>query len=89
MAGIPPIDTQGNEMHYPSNGSPRMANTWGFWLSMRSKKQTEWRQLLMENSLACFRGIEGISKKQKSKGSVNLKGGKIPGYLGIGTPVPT
>ncbi|GBM86673.1 hypothetical protein AVEN_96846-1 [Araneus ventricosus] len=41
---------------------------------MRSKKQTEWQQLLMESSLACRRGMEGISRKQKAKGRVNWKG---------------
>ncbi|GBO06655.1 hypothetical protein AVEN_224717-1 [Araneus ventricosus] len=87
--GYQPIDTPGTEMYHPSNGMPRTANTWGFWLSMRSKKQTEWQQPLMESSLACRRGMEGISRKQKAKGRVNWKGVEIPGYLGIGTPVPT
>ncbi|GBM24271.1 hypothetical protein AVEN_180878-1, partial [Araneus ventricosus] len=41
-------------------------NTWGFWLSMRSKKQTEWQQLLMESSLACRRGMEVSRRKQKA-----------------------
>ncbi|GBN01792.1 hypothetical protein AVEN_57927-1 [Araneus ventricosus] len=80
---------RGPTVHHPSKGSPRTANTWGFWLSMRSKKQAEWQQLLMESSLACRRGMEESSKKQKAKGRINWKGVKNPGNLGIGTPVPT
>ncbi|GBM87995.1 hypothetical protein AVEN_185932-1 [Araneus ventricosus] len=62
-----------------------MANTWSFWLFMRCKKQTEWQQLLMENSLACRRGMELSSRKQKTKGRINWKGVKIPGNPGFGT----
>ncbi|GBN60468.1 hypothetical protein AVEN_176761-1 [Araneus ventricosus] len=56
---------RGSTVYHPSNWSPRTANTWGFWLYMRSRKQTQRQQLLMESSLACRRGMEWISKKEK------------------------
>ncbi|GBN24433.1 hypothetical protein AVEN_39040-1 [Araneus ventricosus] len=62
MAGYRLIDTPGTEMYHPSNESPRTANTWGILLSMRSRKQIEWQQLLMESSLAYPRGKEGKGK---------------------------
>ncbi|GBN45619.1 hypothetical protein AVEN_250971-1 [Araneus ventricosus] len=50
-------------------------------LSMRSTKQTERQQLLMESSLAYPRGKE--EKSRNSKGRQNLKGDKALGYLGV------
>ncbi|GBM65965.1 hypothetical protein AVEN_152179-1 [Araneus ventricosus] len=37
----------------------------GMLLSMRSRKQTEWQQLLMESSLAYPRGKEGKNKNSR------------------------
>ncbi|GBO02161.1 hypothetical protein AVEN_109066-1 [Araneus ventricosus] len=54
-------------------------------LSMRSRKQTERQQLLMESSLAYPRGKEGKSKI--SKGRQNEKGDQSLGYLGVVMPV--
>ncbi|GBM48028.1 hypothetical protein AVEN_34358-1 [Araneus ventricosus] len=54
-------------------------------LSMRGKKQTEWRQLLMESFLAYPRGKE--EKKQKLKKGKNSKGDQTLGYLGVVNPV--
>ncbi|GBN15212.1 hypothetical protein AVEN_23022-1 [Araneus ventricosus] len=69
---------RGPTVHHPFKGWPRTANTWGFWLSMRSKKQSERRQLLMESSLACRRGMEGISKKAEGIEEGKLEGSKDP-----------
>ncbi|GBL91786.1 hypothetical protein AVEN_71419-1 [Araneus ventricosus] len=57
----------------------------GILLSMRSTKQTERRQLLMESSLAYPRGKE--RKRQKLKGREKSKEDKTLGYLGIVKPV--
>ncbi|GBN97322.1 hypothetical protein AVEN_34541-1 [Araneus ventricosus] len=54
-------------------------------LSMRSRKQTERQQLLMESSLAYPRGKEGKSKN--SKGRQIEKGDQTLGYLGVVMPV--
>ncbi|GBM34968.1 hypothetical protein AVEN_240338-1 [Araneus ventricosus] len=54
-------------------------------LSMRSKKQTERQQLLMESSLAYPRGKE--EKSRNSKKGKNSKGDQTLGYLGIVNPV--
>ncbi|GBM12059.1 hypothetical protein AVEN_245464-1 [Araneus ventricosus] len=46
VARYQPIDTLGSTMHHPSNGSPRTANTLGFWLYMRSNQSSDsfsWR----------------------------------------------
>ncbi|GBM79593.1 hypothetical protein AVEN_146236-1 [Araneus ventricosus] len=52
---------------------------------MRSRKQTERQQLLMESSLAYPRGKEVKSKN--SKGRQNEKGDQTLGYLGVVMPV--
>ncbi|GBN86298.1 hypothetical protein AVEN_53782-1 [Araneus ventricosus] len=52
---------------------------------MRSRKQTERQQRLMESSLAYPRGKEGKSKN--SKGRQNEKGDHTLGYLGVVMPV--
>ncbi|GBM64976.1 hypothetical protein AVEN_251010-1 [Araneus ventricosus] len=52
---------------------------------MRSKKQTERPQLLMESSLAYPRGQEG--KCKNSKGRQDSKGDQTLGYLGVVKPV--
>ncbi|GBN69364.1 hypothetical protein AVEN_15740-1 [Araneus ventricosus] len=57
----------------------------GMLLSMRSTKQTERRQLLMESSLAYPRGKEEKAETQKE--GKNLKGDQTLGYLGIVKPV--
>ncbi|GBM66006.1 hypothetical protein AVEN_152206-1 [Araneus ventricosus] len=57
----------------------------GILLSRRSGKQTERRQLLMENSLAYPRGKE--KQKQKVEGRLNLKESQTLGYLGVVNPV--
>ncbi|GBO35320.1 hypothetical protein AVEN_37324-1 [Araneus ventricosus] len=80
-----PIDTPGTEMYQPSKGSPHTANTWGNLLSMRSTKQTERQQLLMESSLAYPRGRE--EKSNNSKRRQNSKGEQTLGYLGVVKPV--
>ncbi|GBN92940.1 hypothetical protein AVEN_198423-1 [Araneus ventricosus] len=54
-------------------------------LSMRSRKQTERQQLLMESSLAYPRGKE--EKSRNSKGRQNLKGDQTLGCLGVVKPV--
>ncbi|GBM03747.1 hypothetical protein AVEN_134963-1 [Araneus ventricosus] len=59
------MDTPGTTVHNTSNESPRTANTWGFQLSMRSKKQTKRPQILMKSSLACLRGMENSVLKNK------------------------
>ncbi|GBN58829.1 hypothetical protein AVEN_156205-1 [Araneus ventricosus] len=68
-----PIDTPGTKMYHPSNGSPRTANTWGILLSMRSRKQTKRRQLLMESSLAYLRGKEKQKSKAEGGGEVKFE----------------
>ncbi|GBN03087.1 hypothetical protein AVEN_208855-1 [Araneus ventricosus] len=45
---------------------------------MRSRKQTERRQLLMESSLACRRGMEGISSKAEGIEEGKLERSKYP-----------
>ncbi|GBN52950.1 hypothetical protein AVEN_205657-1 [Araneus ventricosus] len=45
---------------------------------MRSRKQTERRQLLMESSLACRRGMEGISSKAEGIEEGKLESSKDP-----------
>ncbi|GBN89263.1 hypothetical protein AVEN_271742-1 [Araneus ventricosus] len=45
---------------------------------MRSRKQTERRQLLMESSLACRRGMEGISSKAEGIEEGKLERRKDP-----------
>ncbi|GBN54509.1 hypothetical protein AVEN_98497-1 [Araneus ventricosus] len=52
---------------------------------MRSRKQTEWQQLLMESSLAYPRGKE--EKSENSKRRHNTKGEQTLGYLGVVNPV--
>ncbi|GBN51922.1 hypothetical protein AVEN_267442-1 [Araneus ventricosus] len=52
---------------------------------MRSRKQTERRQLLMESSLAYPRGKEENSKKLK--GRQKTEGEQTLGYLGVVNPV--
>ncbi|GBO44102.1 hypothetical protein AVEN_237610-1 [Araneus ventricosus] len=54
-------------------------------MSMRSKKQTERQQLLMESSLAYPRGKE--EKRRNSKKRQNSKGEQTLGYLGVVKPV--
>ncbi|GBM91813.1 hypothetical protein AVEN_175473-1 [Araneus ventricosus] len=54
-------------------------------LSMRSTKQTERQQLIMESSLAYPRGKEENSKN--SIGGKNSKGEQTLGYLGVVKPV--
>ncbi|GBO08401.1 hypothetical protein AVEN_171610-1 [Araneus ventricosus] len=54
-------------------------------LSMRSKKQTDRQQLLMESSLAYPRGKE--EKRRNSKKRQNSKGEQTLGYLGVVIPV--
>ncbi|GBL94559.1 hypothetical protein AVEN_235643-1 [Araneus ventricosus] len=54
-------------------------------LSMRSTKQTERQQLLMESSLAYTRGKE--EKSNNSKRRQNSKGEQTLGYLGVVMPV--
>ncbi|GBN01505.1 hypothetical protein AVEN_140393-1 [Araneus ventricosus] len=54
-------------------------------LSMRSTKQTERQQLLMESSLAYPRGKE--EKSNNSKRRQNSKGEQTLGYLGVVKPV--
>ncbi|GBL59178.1 hypothetical protein AVEN_216135-1 [Araneus ventricosus] len=54
-------------------------------LSMRSKKQTERQQLLMESSLVYPRGKE--VKRRNSKRRQNSKGEQTLGYLGVVKPV--
>ncbi|GBL80564.1 hypothetical protein AVEN_225255-1 [Araneus ventricosus] len=50
-------------------------------LSMRSRKQTEWQQFLMESSLAYPRRKEG--KVETQKGGKNWKKDQALGYLGV------
>ncbi|GBN64614.1 hypothetical protein AVEN_156678-1 [Araneus ventricosus] len=45
---------------------------------MRSRKQTERRHLLMESSLACRRGMEGISSKAEGIEEGKLERSKDP-----------
>ncbi|GBL94573.1 hypothetical protein AVEN_235652-1 [Araneus ventricosus] len=54
-------------------------------LSMRSRKQTERQQLLMESSLVYPRGKE--VKRRNSKRRQNSKGEQTLGYLGVVKPV--
>ncbi|GBM15686.1 hypothetical protein AVEN_262863-1 [Araneus ventricosus] len=54
-------------------------------LSLRSTKQTERQQLLMESSLAYPRGKEGKSNNPKRR--QNSKGEQTLGYLGVVKPV--
>ncbi|GBM35018.1 hypothetical protein AVEN_240374-1 [Araneus ventricosus] len=65
-------------MYHPSNGSPRTANTWGLQLPMKSRKQTEQRQLLKESPLTCCRGIEGTREKKEGIEESIIDGSKDP-----------
>ncbi|GBM22410.1 hypothetical protein AVEN_221483-1 [Araneus ventricosus] len=65
-------------MYHPSYGSPRMANSWGILLSMRSRKQTERRQNLMKSSLTYPRGKEGKSKKHKGRKKGRRQDTRVP-----------
>ncbi|GBL89993.1 hypothetical protein AVEN_88719-1 [Araneus ventricosus] len=83
--GYQPIDTPGTEMYHPSNGSHARPTRGGNLLSMRSRKQTERQQLLMESSLVYPRGKEENSKK--TQGEEKTEGDKTLGYLGVVNPV--
>ncbi|GBM65823.1 hypothetical protein AVEN_12882-1 [Araneus ventricosus] len=59
----------------------------GILLSMRSRKQTERRQLLMESSLTYPRGKEKQKSKAEGGGEVKLERRPDTGYLGVVKPV--
>ncbi|GBM80110.1 hypothetical protein AVEN_218274-1, partial [Araneus ventricosus] len=73
-------------MYHPSRGRHARPTRGCILLSMRSKKQTERQQLLMESSLAYPRGKEG-RRNQKLKGRKDYKRDQTLGYLGVMNPV--
>ncbi|GBN15711.1 hypothetical protein AVEN_13518-1 [Araneus ventricosus] len=78
MVSIPAeLIHRGPTVHHPSKRSPRTANTWGFWLSMRSQKQTV--ATASHGELPRLPSRDGIKqRKAEGKGEGKLEGSKDP-----------
>ncbi|GBN50024.1 hypothetical protein AVEN_95579-1 [Araneus ventricosus] len=81
MVGIPPIDTPGTEMYHPSNGSPRTANTWGYF-AVHEKQEANRAATASHGDLPRLPSMEGRKKTQGEE-----KKDQTLGYLGVVIPV--
>ncbi|GBO36898.1 hypothetical protein AVEN_96254-1 [Araneus ventricosus] len=72
-------------MYHPSNGSPRTANTWGYF-AVHEKHEANRAATASHGEPPRLPSREG-KKRQKLKGRENSKGDKTLWYLGVVKPV--
>ncbi|GBM76579.1 hypothetical protein AVEN_254406-1 [Araneus ventricosus] len=72
-------------MYHPPNGSPRTANTWGYF-AVHEKHEANRAATASHGELPRLHSREGRKKAETEKGK-NSKGDQTLGYLGVVKPV--